>query len=141
MARIDPKIARLAQLPLFEGCTAKELLEIGAHLDEVSLPAGATLTHEGAVEPQAFLLASGRAEVRAHDVVVAEVKAGELVGEISLLDRTRSRTATVTALTPVVAFVLTPRDLASILHTSPRVAERVHREWARRSAALDALAS
>ncbi|WP_370250304.1 cyclic nucleotide-binding domain-containing protein [Nocardioides sp.] len=128
----DPKTARLAALPLFAGCSPRELDHLAPLLDEVRVAAGTVLVREGAVDPQAFLLLSGSAEVSVDGVVVAHVGPGELVGEMSLLHGRAPRTATVTAVGPVEAFVLTPRGLSSVLEQAPTVAARIEAEQERR---------
>lgn len=136
MSAHDPKAARLAALPLFAGCAAKELDQLAPHLDEVRLAPGTVMIREGAVDPQAFLLLSGSAEVSVDGVVVARVGPGEMVGEMSLLEGRTPRSATVTTIGPVEAFVMTPRGLHSVLEQAPSVAARIEAEHERRRAEL-----
>jgi len=44
---MDPKLELLERVPLFAGIGRNELEEIGRIADEVDIPAGTALTHEG----------------------------------------------------------------------------------------------
>jgi cAMP-dependent protein kinase regulator len=59
---------------------------------------------------------------------VRETTVGELIGELGVLQHT-SRTATVTAKTPMRLLVLNPRDL-DWLFSDPKLAERVEQNVA-----------
>lgn len=115
----------LASLPLFRACTAKELKHIEALVDEASVEAGAQLTKQGDVGTQAFVVVSGEAEVQVDGAQVATIGAGELIGEMSLLDRTSRRSATVIATTPMDLLVLDPRSFSTLLDSHPSVTRQI----------------
>jgi CRP-like cAMP-binding protein len=95
---------------MFEGLPRKVLARIDSHCDEIDVDAGQVLTHEGGASREAFVVASGDAEVRVGDEVVRQTEVGELIGDIGVLQR-RARTATVTALTEMRLLVINGRDL------------------------------
>jgi CRP-like cAMP-binding protein len=120
----NPKIGELGKLKLFGVCSRRELEEIGTLADEVSLPAGTTLMREGASGRQCFVIADGEAVVQIEGRDVAQVGPGDIVGEMSLLDR-EPRSATVIATRPLTAFVLTGVQFAHVADRFPSVAREV----------------
>jgi cAMP-dependent protein kinase regulator len=87
--------------------------ELIARFERRSLVRGDRLVQQGQDADGLYLLASGQVQVRAKDesgeaTVLAQLGAGEVVGEISLVLR-RPATADVIALSPTIALVL-PRD-------------------------------
>jgi len=115
----------LASLPLFRACTPKELKHIEPLVDEANVEAGTQLTAQGDVGTQAFVVVSGEAEVRVDDKVVARIGTGEMIGEMSLLDRTSRRSATVVATTPMELLVLDPRSFSTLLDSHPSVTRQI----------------
>jgi CRP/FNR family cyclic AMP-dependent transcriptional regulator len=115
----------LASLPLFRACSPKELKQIEALVDEASVEAGHGLTAQGDVGTQAFVVVSGEADVEVDGRVVATVGEGELIGEMSLLDRTSRRSATVTAKTAMELLVLDPRSFSTLLDAHPSVTRQI----------------
>ena len=63
--RKDAKLELLRQVPLFAGCSKKELGEICTLADELSLPAGSKLIEEGRQGHEFFVLVEGEVDVRA----------------------------------------------------------------------------
>ena len=63
--RKDAKLELLRQVPLFAGCSKKELGEISTLADELSLPAGTKLIEEGRQGHEFFLLVDGTVDVSA----------------------------------------------------------------------------
>ena len=117
------RIDFLKRVPFFEGLPDKALARIDSHLDEVSVPAGRTLTEQGRGAYETFIVAEGTAEVQIGGEVVGETSVGELIGEIGVL-KNRLRSATVTAKTPMLLLVVGPREL-DWLFEDPTLAERI----------------
>ena len=63
--RKDAKLELLRTVPLFAGCSKKELGEISMLADELSLPAGTKLIEEGRQGHEFFLLVDGTVDVQA----------------------------------------------------------------------------
>src|SRR5262245_10023485 len=114
------RIEFLENVPFFEGLPKKTLARIDSHLDEVGIPAGDKLTEQGKAAYETFIIADGVAEVTVGNETVRETTVGELIGELGVLQHT-SRTATVTAKTPMRLLVLNPRDL-DWLFSDPKLA-------------------
>ena len=119
----------LRGVSLFDGLSDKTLARIAAHVTETEVPAGRVLTGQGQLSREAFVILNGVAEVRIGDEIVAETKAGELIGEIGVL-RGAPRSATVVAKTPMTLLVLSVQDLRW-LSEEPDVAERVQKNLER----------
>lgn len=120
MRKTDPKTLRLADQPLFWSLSTRELEGLTALFDELRLPVGSVLTRQGFTAGETFLICSGEVSVTIDGEEVARLGAGEVVGEIAVLRR-GPRTATVTAVTDISVFVVTPRAL-STLAAEPSIA-------------------
>lgn len=98
----------------------------------VGLPAGAVVLREGdqTAAPFLLLLLEGEVEVdtraggAADAVALAVLGPGSIIGEMSLLDHA-PRSATCTALSPVLAAGLSRRALEQLLDEHPRAAARL----------------
>jgi CRP-like cAMP-binding protein len=137
----NAKVDLLKSVPLFAGCSKKELEALAVIADEIDLREGATLTREGQPGREFFVLIEGEVEVTQEGEEIARLGAGDWFGEIALLTKA-SRTATVTAGSPVRVLVVTDRAFRQVLETTPsiavkmleRVGERLaHDEASRRS--------
>ena len=127
----DPRSELLESLPLFSGCSPRELEAIGRLADETTVPAGTILTREGHPGHECFVLLEGRADVRVGRKLVARIGPGEIVGEMALLE-SEPRTATVVTKTPVRTLVMTRPSFTAVLEQAPSFARRVMRTLARR---------
>ncbi len=128
---------QLAQVPLFEGLSKKQLRRISSLMTRIDRPAGQILTTEGQRGYEFFIVLEGEVEVRQGDRVIATRRPGDYVGEIALLDK-RPRTATVVATTPVSVEVLSRREFVSLLAEVPQLSEQIMATMARRLADIEA---
>jgi CRP/FNR family cyclic AMP-dependent transcriptional regulator len=94
------RIELLRSVPLFEGVPDPVLERLLGHVDEVEVAQGERIITEGTDAYRAFVVADGTAQIRVDHQVVGEASAGELIGEVALLEHSK-RTATVSALTPM----------------------------------------
>ena len=134
MLRRDAKIELLMRVPLFAGCSKKELGEIALVADEIDVDAGKVLTREGDSGREFFVLVEGAAEVRRKGRKVGTMDAGDFFGEIALVS-SRPRTATVTATAPVRLLVVTDRAFRELLQKVPSIQLKVLTALADRLAA------
>jgi CRP-like cAMP-binding protein len=111
---LDPKVTFLRSLPAFSGLRDRDIVSLSSLFDEVRMEAGERLVREGEPGHELFLLADGLALVSLREEALATIGAGELVGEMSLLEPAPS-SATVTALTPVRALVAGARSFGALL--------------------------
>jgi CRP-like cAMP-binding protein len=108
-----PMIERLAAQPLLRGMHERDLLQLVQHFDQVSFEPGSVLMAEGHAGLETFLIESGEVSVTIEGCEVNRVGAGGVIGEMAVLDRA-PRSATVTAVTDVEAFVLSVRAFRSL---------------------------
>ncbi len=118
------KAEALKSVPLFEGLSKAQLLEIAKRADEVHLDAGATLTVEGKVGQEMYVIAKGSAVVRRKGRKLADLGEGAVVGEMSLLDG-QPASATVTMTSDGTLLVMARREFSEALDASPRLTRRV----------------
>ena len=131
----NSKAAAISRVPLFGRCTKRQLAEIAHLADELDLPAGKTLTREGAPGREFFVILEGGAEVRRNGQLIASMRAGDFLGEIALVTDV-PRTATVRTTSPVRVLVLTNREFRQLLRTSPDIQGKVLQAVAERLAAM-----
>jgi len=120
----NKKIQLLQRVPLFERASKKELAEIAQLADELDLPAGRKLTAEGARGKEFVVIVDGAAEVRRKGRKVADLRAGDFLGEIALLTG-RPRNATVTTTKPSRVLVITAQAFRTLLRDVPSLQLKV----------------
>ena len=126
MLRRNQKLELLKSVPLFSGCSKKELAQIGLIADEIDLPQGTELTREGTKGREFFVLVEGTADVKREGRTINTMTAGDFFGEVALVTNT-PRTATVTAATPLDVLVITGRDFERLIVENPLIALKVMR--------------
>jgi CRP/FNR family cyclic AMP-dependent transcriptional regulator len=110
----------LRTIPLFQGMTDRAIEAIAGLAEDASFPAGAELTREGEPGESFIVIASGRASVEIGGKTVRELAAGDYLGEISLIDG-RPRTATVVALEPISALIVSRSGFERLMDDYPSV--------------------
>jgi CRP/FNR family transcriptional regulator, cyclic AMP receptor protein len=132
--RRDAKVELLKRVPLFAGCSKKELGEIAMVADEIDVGAGQVLTAEGDSGREFFVLVDGAADVRRNGRKVSALGSGDFFGEIALVSD-RPRTATVTTTVPVRLLVVTDRAFRELMRKVPSIQLKVLTALADRLAA------
>ena len=131
--RKDAKLELLRQVPLFAGCSKKELGEISTLADELSFPAGTTLIEEGRQAHEFFVLVEGSVDVRAKGRKLNSLSDGAFFGEMALVS-SRPRNATVTATSPIRVLVVHEQGFRRLLRDSPPIQLKVLQTLADRAA-------
>jgi CRP-like cAMP-binding protein len=131
--RKDVKVELLRRTPLFSKCSKRELGLIAAIADEINIPAGRDLIREGERGREFFALVEGTVEVRRKGRRVDLKGGSEFFGEMALISAA-PRNATVTATSPVRAFVVTEPAFSTLLRESPGLQLKVLRSLAERVA-------
>ena len=135
---VNMRTEGLADMELFEGCSAEQLHVVAERLRPLRAASGQVLMRQGEQAVSFILIHSGRAEIRHtgddDTVVLDEVSAGVIVGEIALL-RDKPRTATVTATEPLSGYIGDEKAFAAMADL-PGVSERLLRTARQRLAAF-----
>ena len=105
----------LKNVPLFAGCTKKELERIARSGDEIKMTAGTLLVDQGQTGREAFVILDGEVSVKRNGRKVATLGPGGIVGDLSLLDH-GPRTATAICDTATLPGILA-RTLAGVPFT------------------------
>ena len=115
----------LAQVPLFKDLSHHELQALAGSCREREYAVGDVLLRQGETGVGLFVIASGRVRVSQHqeggpEQDLASIGAGEVLGEMSLLDDL-PRSATATAAEPTRALVLPVWDFRAALREAPEI--------------------
>ena len=119
-----PNVAnKLAQVPIFAGCSKRELAIITRAAKEVSHKEGTVIAREGERGIGLFLILEGQCNVTIGGKTKARLGPGDFFGEVALLDG-GPRTATVTAMSPVRLVGITGWVFRGLLMEHPSIALR-----------------
>jgi signal transduction histidine kinase len=114
----------LRKLPLFSGLSEEDLDELYNMSETVQAPAGTLLIEEGAMGNAMYIVLSGEFEVTKHsasakeEVVLATVAAGEVVGEMALLEQA-PRNASVRSIEDSTVLKVSQRSFQELVCASP----------------------
>ncbi len=132
--RRDDKVELLKGIPLFAQCSKKDLRDITRLTEEVAFDEGTVVMREGERGSEVFVIVDGTLDVsRGGEGNLAEVAAGQVVGEIALLSN-QPRSATVTAATSVRALRIGGADFLDLLERMPLLWLKITRALADRIA-------
>ena len=108
----------LRLVPLFNGMTDRSFEVIASLASETDFALEDELVRQGAPGDRFIIIVSGRARVERNDKFLRELGPGDFLGEISLVDGS-PRTATVTALGPIHAFVIGREGFLDLIERIP----------------------
>jgi CRP/FNR family transcriptional regulator, cyclic AMP receptor protein len=124
MLRRDHRAELLAKVPLFSGCSKRDLQKIAAISDELDFRRGKQLTRQGGPGREFFVLLEGSADVVRNDERINMLGAGDFFGEMALISQ-KPRSATVTTTTPVRALIITETNFRRLLRENPTISIKV----------------
>ncbi len=136
MASNKAFLENLRRIPMFSGCSHKELARLARAGDEIAMTAGTLLAEQGQTGREAFVVLEGTVSVRRNGRKVATLGPGAIVGELSLLDH-GPRTATVVCDTDVRVFVIAQRHFVGVLDDVPTIGHKLMASLASRIRELD----
>ena len=131
MLHRNRKVELLKKVPLFAGCSKKELEQIAMVADELDFKSGKALIREGAPGREFFVLIDGTVEVTRQGKRIDTSGPGEFFGEMALLTD-QPRNASVTTTSNVDALILTARSFRTLVEHNPLIALKVMRAVADR---------
>jgi CRP/FNR family cyclic AMP-dependent transcriptional regulator len=114
---------RLAQVPIFSGCSKRELQTIAREVRALEHPNGTVIATEGEPGAGLFVIDEGECDITIGGRRVNHLSSGDFFGEMALLDG-GPRTATVTATTDIKLFALTEWVFRGLLVEHPSIAIR-----------------
>lgn len=135
----DAKIERLRSIELFKNADKRALEHLASAADEVTVTAGKELISEGHRHNEGYLIVSGSVDVAVGGEAVAQVPAGELIGELALLAHNRLASATVTARTETSVLVIPYNRFDEILDDNPALTKAIAKQLATRLQKMDQL--
>jgi CRP/FNR family transcriptional regulator, cyclic AMP receptor protein len=126
--RVD-KRTFLSAHPFFKGLKPELIDQVGSHAVTRVVKAGTVIYGKGDPGDSLFAVISGIVQisvpsVEGKDTVFAQLAAGEIVGEVALLDG-RPRSADVAAVTHCELMVINRRDFVPLIHDHPELAFRL----------------
>jgi CRP/FNR family cyclic AMP-dependent transcriptional regulator len=124
MLRKNAKIELLKRVPLFAGCSKRELDKIAMLADELDLPKAREITHQGAGGHEFLVIVDGSADVVRNGRVVNKLGPGDFFGEIALVSG-RPRTAAVRTTGPARVLVVDARGFRTLMRDMPRIQTKV----------------
>jgi CRP/FNR family cyclic AMP-dependent transcriptional regulator len=136
MASRKAHLEHLASVPLFSGCTKKELEKIARAGDEITMTAGTVIVDQGQTGREAFVVLDGQITVKRAGRKINTIGPGAVVGELSLLDH-GPRTATAVCDTECQLLVIDQRHFRSVLEDVPSLAVKMLAALAARIRELD----
>ena len=116
-------VERLSRVPIFSGCSKKELQTVARAIKPIQHAAGSVIASEGEPGVGLFIIDAGEAKVTIGGRIIDTLGPGDFFGEMALLDG-GPRTATVTAKTDLSLFVLTEWVYRGLLTEHPSIAIR-----------------
>ncbi len=123
--KLDDRRIFLARVGIFEKCKNSDLKALARSCDEMVFAAGDVICQQGEKGAALFLLIEGAARVveekKDGEIPLAEIAAGDVVGELSVIDG-EVRTATVRATQKTTCLVLTSWDLRATIRSRPEIA-------------------
>jgi CRP/FNR family transcriptional regulator, cyclic AMP receptor protein len=112
---------QLRGAPLFAELSDESLERIKGTVSEFEAPAGAVLVHPGAEAQGLYIICEGTVAVDTRAAGTIELGPGESVGELALLTPT-TRSARVSAKTPVHGLAIDRADFTRVLESEPQIA-------------------
>ncbi|MDJ0769519.1 MAG: cyclic nucleotide-binding domain-containing protein [Ilumatobacter sp.] len=136
MASKSEQLEHLKNVPLFAGCSRRELHSVLKAGDEITMTKGTVIVDQGQMGREAFIILEGTVTVRRGNRKVTTLESGDVVGELSLLDH-GPRTATAVCDDDCTLFVLDQRHFRAVLEDTPSIAFKLLGTLANRIRDLD----
>jgi len=127
----------LEHVRIFADVDREQLAGLAKHAQEIEVPAGADLTHEGRYEGFVYIVVSGMVAVIRDGRTVDTIGPGDIVGEIAAIDG-GPRTATARAVDDSHLIVISQVHFNDALDASPGLREIVMQSMEGRLARIDA---
>lgn len=124
MLKRDAMDDRLREVAIFSELSKKELKSVSRLMTQLSVKDGRELTRQGEPGREFLIILEGTAVVRRDGRKVAELGAGDFLGELAVLSGA-PRTATVVATSDMTLEALNRREFMAVLDESPTLAKKI----------------
>jgi cAMP-dependent protein kinase regulator len=114
----------LRSIPLFESLDAEARRAIAQHADEVDVSEGTELARQGEFAYEFFVIEEGSADVLRDGERIAQLGAGDFLGEMGIVGKV-VRNATVVTTSPSHVIVMTEQAFRSMSRAYPSVGGRI----------------
>ena len=119
-------------LPLVTGLEPETVKFLVERMQEVAVPIGGHIVKQGDFAYRFFVILEGSASVSRDGRALAALKAGDVFGEMGVMDDAR-RNADVVAITPMRLLALMSWDFRDVMSRSPKFREMIETVVAKRS--------
>jgi hypothetical protein len=123
-------LLQLRSFQIFEQLTVRELADVARLVRQEQYPPDVAIVHEGEFENSMYAIADGRVQVTKNGVVLAELRAGEIFGEMAIFDG-GPRSASVTTLETTHVLRVEGKDLLALMEELPGIAIAICRTLSR----------
>lgn len=123
-------------MPLFSGCSTKELERVAKASEEIVMTEGTLVVDQGQTGREAFVILDGEVLIKRNNRKVATLGPGSIVGELSLLDH-GPRTASAVCETDCTLLVIDQRRFLSVIDNIPALSHKLLATLAGRIRDLD----
>lgn len=132
---IDAIKAAMCEIPQFDTLETAELDTMANLIDYRKVPAGTMLVKEGSVGDSLYYIVTGKVEIKKEAVsgqqtVLAQFSKGSTVGEMSLVEKRSTRSATAMTLEDSELLVLTRENFDRLGDSNPKIALKIVRNIA-----------
>ena len=124
MASKSDKLNLLQTVPLLAGCSKRELGHVAKSGRELDVESGTVLAEQGQMGREAYVILEGEIAVKRGGRKIATLGAGDIVGEMSLLDH-GPRTATVVCESDAALLVFDQEGFRKVLEQHPTIAYKL----------------
>lgn len=136
MATKKAQLESLKAVPLFSACSKRELERVAKSADEIDMHEGALIVDQGDTGREAFVILSGDVTIKRNGRKIASLGAGDVVGELSLLDH-GPRTATAVCATDCTLLVIDQKRFIGVLDMVPSIGHKLMGALASRIREMD----
>ncbi len=136
MASMKSQLESLKNVPLFSGCSKKDLEKVAKATDEITMTAGTLIVDQGQMGREAFVILSGDVTIKRNNRKIATLTVGDVVGELSLLDH-GPRTASAICDTDCTLLVIDQRRFLGVLDDVPSISHKLMGALASRIREMD----
>ncbi len=116
--------SKLRSIALFESLPAEARRAIAMHADEIDVPERTELARQGEFAYEFFVIEDGTAEVLRDGERIAELGAGDFLGEMGIIGKV-VRNATVVTTSPARVIVMTEQAFRSMARSNPDLSGRI----------------